>query len=339
NHFALVVADVSGKGIPAALFMARSMTVIRMLTKPGVLLSEVFSKANNYLCENNQEGLFVTAFEAILDIRTGKVEYVNAGHEKPFIRDKSGKYNAVEVDPGFVLGAIEDIEYNTGTIQMEPGDRFIEYTDGVAEATNVNNELFGEKRLEQCLNNNSGDDVRFILQAILQDIDKFTMDADQFDDITILAMEYKNKVTKHSLQVVASLEKYEEVQSFILDNLIEVELTETELADLNIMIEEIFVNIASYAYKDMDIPDSEKTVEIILERLGEGMIKIQFADKGIEFNPLMKNDPDINADYNDRGIGGLGIYMVKKSMDNVEYIREGTQNVLTVTNTYKMQNR
>ena len=339
NHFALVVADVSGKGIPAALFMARSMTVIRMLTKPGVLLSEVFEKANNYLCENNQEGLFVTAFEAILDIRTGKMEYVNAGHEKPFIRDKSGNYSVIEVEPGFVLGAIEDIEYNTGTIQMEPGDRFIEYTDGVAEATNVNNELFGEKRLEECLNNNSGEDVRSILQAILQDIDKFTMGADQFDDITILAMEYKNKVTRHSLQVEASLEKYEEVQRFVLDNLIGVELTEAELADLNIMIEEIFVNIASYAYKAMDIPDSEKTVEIILERLGEGTIKIQFADSGIEFNPLMKNDPDINADYNDRGIGGLGIYMVKKSMDNVEYIREGTQNVLTVTNTYKMQDR
>lgn len=330
NHFATVVADVSGKGIPAALFMARSMTVIRMLTKPGVSLSEVFRMANNYLCENNEEGLFVTAFEAILDIRTGMVEYVNAGHEKPFVRDSSGKYHAIEVDPGFVLAAIEDIDYEVGAFQMEVGDMFIQYTDGVPEAININNEMYGESRLEKCLNEHATEAVANILNSILKNVKDYVGEADQFDDTTILAFEYLEKGYKKSMSVEAKIDKYVMVQEFVTDIINVLEPTEEERAALNIAIEEIFVNIASYAYKDSNLPDNEKTAQIVADVSADNILKLEFVDKGIEFNPLLRDDPDVEARYEDRTVGGLGIYMVKDSMDAVYYERVDDKNILTI---------
>lgn len=200
RHLAMVMADVSGKGVPAALFMVIGKTLIKDHTKPGMSLGEVFTEVNNLLCESNKEGLFITAFEAVLDLVTGELVFVNAGHELPFIQKKDGQYETYKTRAGFVLAGMEGIRYRQGSLQMEPGDKLFLYTDGVPEATDANEQLYGMERLEKILNENKEKIPEELLPAIKEDIDEFVGAAPQFDDITMLCMEYRCAMTKQSLE-------------------------------------------------------------------------------------------------------------------------------------------
>lgn len=193
SHLAIVMADVSGKGIPAALFMVIGKTLLKEHTKIKADPSTVFWEVNNLLCESNKEGLFITAFEGVLDLDSGLFFYVNAGHEMPFIGKKEGGFKPYSISPDFVLAGMEDTEYHIGQIQISPGDFIFQYTDGVTEATNLHNELFGMNRLECALNKkifNSPDEV---INYVKQEIDIFVGEAPQFDDITMLCLEFKQK--------------------------------------------------------------------------------------------------------------------------------------------------
>ena len=192
KHIAIVVADVSGKGVPAALFMVIGKTLIKDHTSLQNNLAQVFYEVNNILCESNSEGLFITAFEAIINLENGHVDYVNAGHEIPFIYRKGEGYLPHKMSPGFVLAGIENMEFYAGEFDLKPGDILFQYTDGVTEATNTNNELYGMDRLKDILNNNIDLHVNELLHAVKSDIDKFVGEAPQFDDITMLAFEFKN---------------------------------------------------------------------------------------------------------------------------------------------------
>lgn len=194
KHIALVVADVSGKGVPAALFMVIGKTLIKDHTTPGKDLGEVFTEVNNLLCEANSEGLFITAFEAVIDLETGDVRYVNAGHEMPIIARKGGAYEAIKVKRGFVLAGFEDFQYVEQTAKIEPGDRIFLYSDGVPEATNANNELFNMDRTVETLNKYRDLKPSELLPKVKEDIDIFVGEAPQFDDITMLCFEYKDKM-------------------------------------------------------------------------------------------------------------------------------------------------
>ena len=194
EHLAIVMADVSGKGVPAALFMVIGKTLIKDHTTSSSDLGDVFSEVNNMLCESNSEGLFITAFEGVLNLKTGEFRYVNAGHEPPFIAHAGGRFAAQKIRPGFVLAGMEDIRYKSGSIQIEPGDKIFQYTDGVTEATDAANNLYGMERLENVLNANLGQSPNDILPAIKKDIDQFVGNAPQFDDITMLCLEYKERM-------------------------------------------------------------------------------------------------------------------------------------------------
>lgn len=190
KHLAIVVADVSGKGVPAALFMVIGKTLIKDHTKPGTDLGDVFSEVNDLLCESNSEGLFITAFEGVLDLVTGEFRFVNAGHETPFIAKSGGIYEPYKLRPGFVLAGMEHMKYKSGSIQLAPGDKIFQYTDGVTEATNEAKELYGTKRLADILAKNSAMTPVELLPAVKADIDAFVGNAPQFDDITMLCVEY-----------------------------------------------------------------------------------------------------------------------------------------------------
>lgn len=191
RHLAIVMADVSGKGVPAALFMVIAKTLIKDHTTPNGDLGEVFTNVNNLLCESNSEGLFVTAFEGVLDLVTGQFNFVNAGHEKPYIYKKGKGFEPYQVKSGFVLAGMEDIKYKAGSVILEEGDKIFQYTDGVTEATNISNELYGQERLSRVLNENGDKSPNEIINEIKKDVDKFVDGADQFDDITMLCLEYK----------------------------------------------------------------------------------------------------------------------------------------------------
>ena len=194
EHLAIVMADVSGKGVPAALFMVIGKTLIKDHTNSSSDLGDVFSEVNNMLCESNSEGLFITAFEGVLNLKTGEFRYVNAGHEPPFIAHAGDKFSVYKIRPGFVLAGMEDIRYKSGTLQLNPGDNIFQYTDGVTEATDADNKLYGMERLENVLNANLGRSPNDILPAIKKDIDQFVGNAPQFDDITMLCLEYKERM-------------------------------------------------------------------------------------------------------------------------------------------------
>lgn len=194
RHLAIVMADVSGKGVPAALFMVIGKTLIKDHTQPGRNLGEVFTEVNNILCESNSEGLFITAFEGVLDMVTGEFRFVNAGHEMPYICKKDGNYEVYKVRAGFVLAGMEGIRYREGCIQLEPGDKIFQYTDGVTEATDSKNELYGMDRLANVLNRNVDKVPMELLPEVKKDIDTFVGDAPQFDDITMLCLEYKERM-------------------------------------------------------------------------------------------------------------------------------------------------
>ena len=194
RHLAIVMADVSGKGIPAALFMVIGKTLIKDHTTPGRDLGKVFTAVNNLLCEANSEGLFITAFEGVLDFVTGEFNFVNAGHEMPFVCKADGAFEPYKIRPGFVLAGMEDMRYRAGSMILEPGDKIFQYTDGVTEATNIHNELYGMERLEVILNKVKCGTPHEILPAVKADVDEFVGEAPQFDDITMLCLEYKERM-------------------------------------------------------------------------------------------------------------------------------------------------
>lgn len=170
--------------------MVIGKTLIKDHTTPGVSLSDVFFNVNNLLCGSNSEGLFITAFEGVLDLVTGEFSYINAGHETPYICRKGQGYEPYEVKPGFVLAGMEDIRYEEGRLLLEPGDKVFLYTDGVPEATNAQNELYGSKRLHDSLNKHKDRTLKDLLITVKADVDAFVAEAPQFDDITMLALEY-----------------------------------------------------------------------------------------------------------------------------------------------------
>ena len=200
RHLAVVMADVSGKGVPAALFMVIGKTLIKDHTQPGRDLGDVFTEVNDLLCESNSEGLFITAFEGVLDLVSGEFTFVNAGHEIPFICKKDGSYEPYKIRAGFVLAGMEGIRYQCGTMQLSPGDRLFQYTDGVTEATDKDGRLYGMGRLGEILAQNAALPPMELLGKIKEDIDAFVGDAPQFDDITMLCLEYKERMHNEGIE-------------------------------------------------------------------------------------------------------------------------------------------
>lgn len=193
DHLALVVADVSGKGVPASLFMVIAKTLIKNRAIMGGSPSEVLTDVNNQLCEGNDEGLFVTVWLAILDINTGKGLAANAGHEHPVLKRADGKFELVEYRHSPAVATVEGIRFKEHEFELHPGDTLIQYTDGVSEATDIHNELFGNERLLTALNKDPNQEPEQLIKTLRKDIDEFVGEAPQFDDITMLCFKFFGK--------------------------------------------------------------------------------------------------------------------------------------------------
>ena len=193
NILSFVVADVSGKGIPAALFMMRAKTQLKNLTENHLPLDEVFVKGNNGLCEGNDANMFVTTWQAKFNFAKNTMLFVNAGHNPPLIKRANGQFEYVRIRKGLVLGAMADIPYKSHEIEFNPGDTIFLYTDGVTEATDAHDELYGEDRLLKILNSREFNDMNELCDTVKADVDLFVGDAPQFDDITMLALRFKKQ--------------------------------------------------------------------------------------------------------------------------------------------------
>ena len=190
NKLALVIADVSGKGIPAALFMMRAKTAIRGLAESGQSPSEILYRANNTLCEGNDVDMFVTVWLGIIDLTTGKMNCANAGHEYPAMKYGDGDYELIKDKHGLVLAAMEEMHFKEYEIEFKPGDKLFVYTDGIPEAIDANEEQYGSERLINALNSVKDETMEVTLPAVRENIAAFVGGADQFDDITMLGFAY-----------------------------------------------------------------------------------------------------------------------------------------------------
>ena len=191
THLALVMADVSNKGVPAALFMVRAKSLIKNRANTGESPGEILYHVNNQFCEGNDSSYFVTVWLAIVDLTTGKGVAVNAGHEHPVLRRAGGEYELVEYRHSPIVGALEDTPFRERTFELHPGDRLFVYTDGVPEATDTHNKMFGTERMLQALNEDPDAAPDELLRHLRQRIDEFVDGAPQFDDITMMCFWYK----------------------------------------------------------------------------------------------------------------------------------------------------
>lgn len=351
DHLALVIGDVSGKGVPAALFMVTAKTLIKDHASMGLSAGNVFTKVNDLLCEGNDAGLFVTAFMAIINLKTGRVYTVNAGHNPPLVKRAENvcdglpgsncTFEYLRTKPGMVLAGIEGFNYKTSAFNMYPGDIIYLYTDGVTEATNTNNELYGEERLAECLNSGNFEKMEDICTDVKISVNKFVDVAPQFDDITMLAFKYLGpdglaEKAPSSITVSTTTEHVEYVTEFVEGIMSKYGVPDKASVQINIAIDEIFSNISKYAYVNPEtgeehIGNATITVNPVKEDEQIKGLVLEFKDCGIPYNPLLNEDPLTNLPLEERDIGGLGLLIVKKKMDDVKYEYKDGFNILTIT--------
>lgn len=327
---AFLVADVSGKGIPAAMFMMTAKTILKDLAESGMAVNDIFVKANGKLCENNESGMFVTVWMGMLDLATGNLKYANAGHNPPLVIHKNGEGEYLRTRAGFVLGGMEGVRYRINEMTLDPGDRIFLYTDGVTEATNAEEELYGEERLIAFMNQNRTVEAKKLLVALKADIDEFAGEAPQFDDITMLMLDYKkDDVGGNVCERVFPAEDTAlgDVLGFVEETLESAGCPMKVTMALCVAIEEVFVNVAHYAYGD---GKGDVKLAISLSE-NDSTVIFRMSDKGTPFDPLKRPDPDITLPVEEKEIGGLGIFITKKTMDTVSYAYKNGENILTMT--------
>lgn len=333
TKFMFLIADVSGKGIPAALFMMTVKTLVNNLSQTNDNPKTLIESINKKICETNKEGFFVTMLAGITDISTGKLDIINCGHNLPLIKRQNGTYEYLELDSNVPLGIFEDAEFEIYNTVLNPGEIIYTYTDGVTEATNGKEEMYGEEKLHECLNNIEETEPNIIEEKVKNSIQEYTDSALQSDDITMLIFKYNGtenmgaNAEGNNMKTYRQLVTQENYRNFYawVHNTCQEWNTEDDLTNkLEVCAEEIFANVAFYAY-----PEKQGNIDVTLNK-SDNKIIFEFKDEGIEYNPLEKPDPDITLPPEERPIGGLGIYMVKNLTNEIYYKRENNTNILTL---------
>ncbi|MBA4393366.1 MAG: hypothetical protein C0407_07420 [Desulfobacca sp.] len=193
THLCFVIADVSGKGVPASLFMAVTKTLIKATAKAEITPADILTQVNTELASGNDAAMFVTIFCGILNTRTGEILYANAGHNPPLLIDKEGKVSYLQISGGLVLGVMEEICYQVESLHLQTGESLFMYTDGVTEAMNIKEELFSEERLQKDLTLAADRPIKEMINTLMQRINDFSGEALQSDDITMMVLQYKGE--------------------------------------------------------------------------------------------------------------------------------------------------
>lgn len=324
DHLAMIIGDVSGKGIPAALFMMVTNILISDRVKMGGSPAEILAWVNNSICDNNQAHMFVTLWLGVLELSTGIVTAANAGHLDPAICRQNRGFELYKTKHGLVVGAIGGITYTDYEIRLFPGDKLFLYTDGLPEATNCNERELTLDGMLEVLHTCGKESPKGIVSAVHAGVERFMDGNYQFDDLTMLCVEYRGAKLWQTFTIKADIEQVPCVTE-ILDKFVTGYNCPIKLRQqLELALEEAFVNIARYAY-----PDTEGDVQISLSATAREMIII-LEDGGIPFNPLEREAPDITAPGEKRKVGGLGILMIKKNVDTLDYRYENNRNILTI---------
>lgn len=307
------LADVSGKGVPASLFMMRAKELIRAHVMTDNTLGELASKLNNELCAGNDESIFITAFFGVFDTKSGRLSYLSAGHERPLLR-RGGSVEALDGESNYVLGVFEDMEYTAEEITLLPGDVLLMFTDGLNEGINEKSEAFGYDRIAAALKN-ADEDVTSELYGALLD---FCGEAEQFDDVTMLALSYSG-VTRIELTSPG----YKDIPA-VTDRVFAglSGFDRDRVSEVGLIIDEIMNNQITYGLEGLEAP--LLAVELCTE---SDTAVLTFEDNGRAFDPLS----DVSDDDIKSSDGGYGLLLVKSLTDSQSYERMGDLNRLTVT--------
>ena len=325
-HFVFLTADVSDKGIPAAMFMMKAKTIIKSLALSNRDIEKVIKTANRTLCEDNSADMFVTLWIGALNTLTGELSYINSGHCRPLLKRSDDGFEFLSDSPDFVVAIEEDVSYHCRKLTLKKGDMMFLYTDGVTEAVNSGDKMYGEDRLKETLNKADVETADEICACVSDDISEYTRNATQSDDITMLAVVYNGRRIFEEMTVDAELMQLEGVYSFIKQQLRSCGFDSDSIAQFSIIADEICANIVRYAYPG---GGGKLTVGYSFDPASNDAA-LTFTDEGIPFNPLKAPDPDLE-DPEEREEGGLGLFLVRRFSDRLQYEYSNGKNILTIT--------
>lgn len=327
--FSFIIADVSGKGVPAALFMAVSKTLIKSHAMSARSTASIMTNVNNELSADNKESMLVTVFMAMFNFTTGEMIYTNAGHNPPYIKRANGSVEQLNERHGTVVGAMEGLIYKEDTIKLAKDDIVLLYTDGVTEAQDSNNRLYGDNALHQLIEQEETKDIKSIIKNILLSVKEHEVGTGQSDDITLLGFKVTQEIFVENLDTLELTLKndiseitrlIDSLEDFAKKN----NLPTAIIRKFSMACDEIVSNYIYYG-SPHQIDD---TLHVKLTKLKNKLI-VQISDPGIPFNPLQDaKDADTVSSIEDRKLGGLGIHLVKEIIDEVSYKRQNNRNIL-----------
>ena len=326
------IGDVSGKGVPSAMLMAVTHSWFRAASTHQRNPALIMQAINEISCENNESNMFVTLFIGILDLPTGHFYYCNAGHDAPVIVGKG----PLPVKANMPIGLFSDFIYEMQETTLENGATIFLYTDGLTEANDKQHKQFGTDRMMKLLDSAADLSPKELLEKIIHEVQVFSNDIEQSDDLTLLAIRYMPKTFESNfseeLTLKNNVHEIAQLSSFMKSLGEKLKIDQSLARQLRLAVEETVVNVISYAYPT----DTEGYVTVKVMSDGH-RLKIQIIDAGVAFDPTAKEKADISLSAEERQIGGLGILLVRELMDTINYERANGQNILTLTKEIKQQ--
>jgi sigma-B regulation protein RsbU (phosphoserine phosphatase) len=324
------IGDVSGKGVPAALFMAVTKTLIEARARHDLSTASIITHVNDELSRDNKAFMFVTLFIGILDVRTGEFLYTNGGHNPPYIKRANGSIDILDERHGPIVGPVPGLAYKEAAARLSPDDLLFLFTDGVNEAMDPSKNQFSDERLTDLLSSHTFESVEDVVETTVDEVERFTGGAEQSDDITLLVLQFLKEAEATScflldLTIKNLVSDIGQVNSRFNNLSKQHGLSDSIRRKMNVVFDELLINIISYAYQD----DQEHEIEIKME-LTEEKLTVTIVDDGLPFNPLGMEAPDSDVPMEERKAGGLGIHLVRSIMDKVSYQRRIDKNVLTL---------
>jgi serine phosphatase RsbU (regulator of sigma subunit)/anti-sigma regulatory factor (Ser/Thr protein kinase)/HPt (histidine-containing phosphotransfer) domain-containing protein len=333
RRLCLVVGDVSGKGIPAALFMVMTITLIRSLARLSGRPDDILAKVNEALAADNPSSMFVTLFCAVLEQDTGRLTCASGGHLSPLLVRPGEAPRPALPSEGTLVGVLPGLAYRSTELILAPGDLLVAFTDGVTEARNQEGTLFGEARLRALLAGAREGTPSEAVEAILAGVREFAGAAEQADDIAILAVRYAGPTAPSgppppdlALELRATLEELGRAAAAVRAHCEARGVARDPTDDLLLGLDEVVANIVKHGYRGD--PGGSITLRV---RIGQDAVSLEIRDQAPAFNPLETAPPDLDVSLDDRPAGGLGLYLARSVVDGMEYERVGGENRLLLT--------
>ncbi len=330
DELCLVIGDVSGKGVPGALFMAVTRTMIKSSASGDHSPASIVTRVNEELSADNPQSMFVTLFLGIVNVKTGKFRFTNAGHNPPYIIQNQGELVCLNHRDGPIIGAIGGIAYKENELTFSHHDTLLLFTDGVTEAMNPAGDLYLEKRLEEFLDQQNNVPTEKLVTEVLAAVEGFAAGAEQADDITLLSFSLDiepQEIVHHRLELEAraDLSEIDRINQEFGIFAARHKLAAAAVQKVSIALDDLLNNIISYGFEDNDNHVIQLTMDYV-----EGRLEVIIRDDGVPFNPFDQAQPDTALTVEERKIGGLGVLLVKELMSDVSYQRQQDRNVVTL---------